>query len=919
MKSYLSNAIAFGAIALLSANSFAQETEIPFLNNDEVSTSHFYYPNQGQIADDDGELHPEVLFHTEMTSPAYFFQNNKLSFVTLKLDSISPDTSFRLDMEFYQGTPPTINETESDINLVAQDERAGHFNYYLPHCSDGVEEVTGYERLIYKQAYQDIDAEFTSNVSGLKARFVVHAGADPDDILLKFTGQNSIIEQTNGDLEIYLGSWKMEFKQAYAYQVENGEASLVNWLPIWVHDGNGIVSITTGAYDTSLPLIIEIGGPGQAAPQGSVTPPHWGTYYGGMGIDQNKDFDTDLDGNFYTLTNVKGSGATFPALSGVSYPNNLSFNVLVSKFYPNESRVFATYYGGTQDDQGMALEYQIVPDSPGNVFIGGYTTSDNLQYGQSTSTFNQSRQQGIDGLLLKFNASLGTRLWATYFGGNGSEFIMDVVAYHKKLYLCGVTSSTNAGDCTGSANGIPMCNSSGSSFYQTSNQGNRDGFIAELNIDPLAQISLAWSTYFGGAQNDRAYAIEMKRDPVTNTSEIYVAGMTNTSQTESNISSPTSANTSGSFPLANPQNGAYFQSNFGASSSPTGTDGFIAKFDTLRQLVWSSFYGGDESDNFGDIAISANGITVVGYTESSTSSSGQCATNSNGYIPKCSTSPSGYLASNKGLRDILITQFSLNGVLNWSTCYGGVDQEAALGLVNCVTDLEDNIYITSNSLYKNAAATNMSTLNPGGVYYQNDNQHITDGGQGTDNFLLMFNDNNSRIWATYFGGGCGGCSDTMGNEYAEALTVFNSEWIYFGGYTHSLTTPRRKPWNGAYFDDQQGSIGNSYREEDGYIAKVNVYNLAMFLTELTDNGSLEYLKGYPNPAINEVNIIMPFSSSESANVIIYNNLGQEVKRFTTFTQDGKLTLDITSINSGMYFMKIETNKNTKNYVYSFIK
>tara|TARA_R110002050_G_scaffold300722_2_gene471951 strand:+ start:97570 stop:98070 length:501 start_codon:yes stop_codon:yes gene_type:complete len=166
MKPYLSHAIAFGAIALFSAKIHAQN--LPFLNNDAVSTSHFYYPNQGQVADDEGQLHPEVLFHTEMTSPSYFFQSNKLSFVKLKLDSIAQDTSFRIDMEFFHSTLPTDHATEIG-ELLAQDEREGHFNYYLPHCSDGIEGVTGFERLIYQQAYPGIDVEFTSNVSGIKA------------------------------------------------------------------------------------------------------------------------------------------------------------------------------------------------------------------------------------------------------------------------------------------------------------------------------------------------------------------------------------------------------------------------------------------------------------------------------------------------------------------------------------------------------------------------------------------------------------------------------------------------------------------------------------------------------------------------------------------------------------------------------
>jgi len=919
MKTYLTRAFTLGFITLFSVQLNAQETEIPFLSNDPVSPAHYYYPNKGQIADDDGHLHPEVLFYTEMTSPSYYFQNNKISFTTLRLDSIHPDTSLRIDMEFYHGTA-SVNISEATDNPIPKNQKEEHLNYYLPHCADGIEQVHGYERLVYEDAYPNIDVEFTSNVSGMKARFIVYPEADPDDILLKFTGQENIVERTNGDMEFLLSSWELKFRQAYAYQVSNGQPILVNWTPLWVHDGNGIVSITTGLYNADLPLIIEMGGPGQVAAAGSNTPPYWGTYYGGEGIDENKDFDTDPDGNFYTLTNVKGSGTHFQAFNGVEHPNDLTFNIMVSKFYSYEERNFATYIGGSADDHGMAIAYQVVPDGIGNIYIGGYTQSDNLAYGQNTATFNQTKQQGLDGLLMKFRASSGARKWITYFGGNGSEYIMDMQASTEELYICGVTSSTNTGNCSGST-GMPMCNSLGSSFYQNTNQGGKEAFVAQFSAKPLHPVKLEWSTFLGGDQNDRAYAIAYQYNSVTHKNDIYLAGKTSTSQTTGSFSSPASANTSGSFPLANPQGGTYFQSVLGATASTNAADGFLAKFNDQRQLVWSTFYGGDGDDQFSDIATNGNGITVVGYTESATDNSGTCTTNLNGNIPKCATSANAYLASNQGLRDVLITQFNNAGVLQWSTCYGGSGQEAYYGYVNCVSDKADNVYITANSLPSASSPANMSTNDPGGVYYQSNNEHITEGGSGSDNILLMFDDQNSRLWATYYGGGCAGCTNDQGDEYVEALTVFNAEWIYFGGDTKSLNTPRHQSWAGAYYDDQQGSILSNTRVNDGYMAKVNVSNLALFLEELTQNGKLDYLQGYPNPALNTIHVQMPFSQSTQVQLIIYNNLGQEIQRKATFTEGNRLHLDITSLKGGVYFMKIEVKNdpNAKSYVYSFIK
>lgn len=54
-------------------------------------------------------------------------------------------------MEFYQAA---LSILEDEIELVAEDQREGHFNYYLPHCGNGIEEISGYERLVYQNAIQ---------------------------------------------------------------------------------------------------------------------------------------------------------------------------------------------------------------------------------------------------------------------------------------------------------------------------------------------------------------------------------------------------------------------------------------------------------------------------------------------------------------------------------------------------------------------------------------------------------------------------------------------------------------------------------------------------------------------------------------------------------------------------------------------
>jgi len=107
------------------------------------------------------------------------------------------------------------------------------------------------------------------------------------------------------------------------------------------------------------------------------------------------------------------------------------------------------------------------------------------------------------------------------------------------------------------------------------------------------------------------------------------------------------------------------------------------------------------------------------------------------------------------------------------------------------------------------------------------------------------------------------------------------------------------------------------RVNDGYITKMNIHNLATFLEELTDNGTIGYLKGYPNPTTNIVNVILPTKESVQTQVLIYNNVGQLIKTVDIVSNSDLLTLDVSYLNTGLCFLKINTK--TNNYVYSFVK
>ncbi|RYM33583.1 T9SS type A sorting domain-containing protein [Brumimicrobium glaciale] len=75
-------------------------------------------------------------------------------------------------------------------------------------------------------------------------------------------------------------------------------------------------------------------------------------------------------------------------------------------------------------------------------------------------------------------------------------------------------------------------------------------------------------------------------------------------------------------------------------------------------------------------------------------------------------------------------------------------------------------------------------------------------------------------------------------------------------------------------------------------------------TANVDKNNLETIKIYPNPVKNYLNLEIPFLKV-SANIDILDNLGKSVLKSKISNQNSKL--DLSKLNSGIYFMKIEIN------------
>src|SRR5690606_10113360 len=125
--------------------------------------------------------------------------------------------------------------------------------------------------------------------------------------------------------------------------------------------------------------------------------------------------DSDNNVYFVGITTVEDAIAT----PGSFQPNHgapggfLVIQGLLVKFDPNGQRLWGTYYGGTASDQLSSCTV----DEDDNIYVAGASSSIGMA---TVGSFQDTKGISSNAILAKFDGS-GTRLWATYYGGNSAS------------------------------------------------------------------------------------------------------------------------------------------------------------------------------------------------------------------------------------------------------------------------------------------------------------------------------------------------------------------------------------------------------------------------------------------------------------------------------------------------------------------
>jgi hypothetical protein len=357
-------------------------------------------------------------------------------------------------------------------------------------------------------------------------------------------------------------------------------------------------------------------------------------------------------------------------------------------------RAWASYYGGVGND----VTGKGCTDSQGNVYITG-NTSTPTHLNLATSGAHQTTYGGGfggsvpgDAFVAKFNSS-GVRLWATYYGGTGSDFGNQVVAdASQNCYMVGGSHSTGSGVIATSG-----------AYQVTMNGGPNIGDAMIVKFD--ANGVRLWGTYYGDNDDDWAMAITL--DP--SGANIYVSGGT-LNGTMQAMGSP----------------GSHQQAH---ATGTANVDAFLAKFTSGGSRVWSTYYGDTGTDN--GLGCASDGLGNVYLTGITTSSVSSLMATPGSHQPVFGGNGPPF-----GNGDAFLAKFDPTGVRLWGTYYGGTADDYSGA---CSVDGNGDVYIAGNTA--SAGGTVIATLSSPQPAF----------GGNYDAFLAKFSGNGTRLWGTYCG------------------------------------------------------------------------------------------------------------------------------------------------------------------------
>lgn len=397
------------------------------------------------------------------------------------------------------------------IQVVREKPLTSLSNYFIGNDpSKWATGVQSFQALLYKNVYNGIDVRYYSENGNIKYDFIVHPGADVNDITLRYEGADKLSIKNN---ELIIKTSVGDVRELYPYTFEFSENSGRKDVECkYVLTSPNTVKFRVKKYPSSSTLVIDP----------SLV---FVSFTGSRANEYGFTATPGPDGSFFSGGIVFSSGyPTTPGAYQVVFQGGDTppTDMGIMKFSPNgSSRIYATYIGG-QDNE---YPHSLFSDPQGNLVVMGRSYSRNYPGTKIGS------EGGSDIVVTKLNATGSALIGSLRIGGSQddgvnitdmqrsgaarpnslmqnygddsrSEVILDPAG---NIFVAAQTQSTDFPSTAGT--------------FQPATGGKQDGVI--LRIDPTCN-NLVWASHIGGSENDGAFVLEY--NPVTG--NIYVAGAT---------------------------------------------------------------------------------------------------------------------------------------------------------------------------------------------------------------------------------------------------------------------------------------------------------------------------------------------------------------------------------------------------------
>lgn len=670
-----------------------------FLSFGQKQTSSIgFIENKGQLIDQKGKENKDVKYLLNTNGLNVQLRNNGFSYDVYEVEQVpltkndkkvynfnseekDKKPEFSTKMNFHRIDIDFLNSNKNS-KLFAEEKSTDYDNYYnVIHVPNGITNVHKYQKVTYKNIYDNIDVVFfipKDSTKVVEYNFIIKPGGKVSDIQLKFNGAKTDLIDSKIQMNLHFG--KMEETLPLSWVENNNEKQKININ--FKKIKKGVYGFEGELNNSNKTIVID------------PTPTRlWGTYYAGNNGDYSSDICNDLSNNVYFsgytastiniattgtfpapyyysngfITKFNSSGvrqwgiyySTLPAKIKVDLNQNIYFtgktwgetnvstpgshqflhadydDAYLVKLNSSGIRQWGTYYGGNTSDHGIDICF----DLNLNVYLAGKANS--LENIGTSNTHQPNHAPGYldsDGFIAKFSPN-GQRLWGTYYGGNQGDEIKSInMSNDGYIYVTGFTGSSENISTLGS--------------YNENIQGYTSGFIAKFDTSGQR----IWGSYFNGL------TINVINKSVLGGNYLYLTGITNSSN---------NLNSTGTFN----ENFLDLPLNYGRST-------YIAKFDISTQsLVWGTYFG----EYVQDIALnSSDNIFFHGCTYQTTGISTPGAYKE---VPEYS--------------DSFTIKLNENGQRVWGTYYGGNSNEGTNGAADVNNkisiDSNNNIYLLGNT------------------------------------------------------------------------------------------------------------------------------------------------------------------------------------------------------------------------------